>query len=909
MSPASGHDDIVVDFPRRQISLPRPPWWGLATAATLAIALLLPLAAGGGPRSDTLIRFSSSSSDAFGPSVASLPGGKIVVVWQGPASPAPETPTSSSSTTTTFLELIGSKPAQTEETTTSTTGDTTTTTAETTSSTEPTTSSTEETTTSSTETPTTTSTETPTTTSTESTTSTTESTTSSTESTTTTTEAPTTTTTTRPSLPGEGIFARIGPANGGDLDAEIKVSDWGTNPSVAADSAGNFIVAWAQDGDVYTKTFNSAGTPTRDATVLNLSTTGDQGDPAVSAVPNLTNQFAVVFAGAGVEDTEGLPGVSRSANRTDDAGIWLRYTGPTGNQPTQTLVNAASAAGPQGHPSVVATGINAVTVVWDGTGPDDADGVFGARDVHQAVIVPSGGSTTNTTVPAAVNHLSPVAGSQSDPKVALVGQTPVVAWSGAGPDDPDGIWAVPFDGTDRTPVLVNGFTDGGQLHPAASGTSGSIVTVAWDGPGPDDTAGVWARRWDITANSGAPLSPQFRVNTPVGGTQSHPAVTPTASGQYTVVFDRESGSSDRAVYARPYNVNDPPVGVDDNYTVDEDTQLVVDSPDGQNGHLAGVLANDSDPDGDPLTATVATPPDHVSSFNLQPDGTFTVQAAPNYNGVVTFTYRVQDARGAQALSPTRVTITVNSVDDGPPVPQADVYPDLTAGLPGATEDTQFAITDPKQGLLANDTDPDGDPLTAELAPDGGAGHGTAVVETDGTFTYTPDHNFCGTGATQAKPADSFQYMTTGGGKTSGPTTVTMKVTCVKDPPEAHDDQYNVAEDTALEPAAPGVLKNDFLDDGVDPMVTVIERPKHGEVRMTGGPGPLTGHFVYQPAPDYNGPDSFTYKLIDASETPPTTTTTSSTTTTTSALSVVTDLVGGTTTTTTAPAPTSAADSG
>ena len=878
--PAAGQDDIVVDFPRRQLSVPRPPWWSLATAATLAIALLLPLAAGGGPRSDTLIQFSSSSADAFGPAVASLPGGAIVVVWQGPASPPLVTTSTTATTATTIPPLLGSKPAQTQETTTSTEATTTTT-----------------------EPATTTTTEAPTTSSTDATTTTTE------PATTTTTEAPTTTTTTRPSLPGEGIFARIGPAGGGTLGDPIPVSDWGTHPAVAADSAGNFLVAWEQDGDVYTRLFDAHGNLVRDTLRLNLSTAGLQAEPAVSAVPNpLTSQFAVVFSGAGVEDTEGLPGVSRSANKTDDAGIWLRYTGANGNEPTQTLVNAASTAGTQGHPSVIATGINAVTVVWDGAGPDDSDGVFGARNVREAVIGPSGTSTSNATPPATVTHLSPVAGSQSNPKVALVGQTPVVVWSGTGPDDPAGIWAVPFDGSGHTPVLVNGYTDGDQLHPAVSGTSGNIVTVAWDGPGSDDNAGVWARRWDITANGGAPLSPQFRVNTPAGGTQADPAVTPTASGQYTVVFDRSSGGSDRAVYARPYNVNDPPVGVDDAYTVDEDTQLVVDSPDGQNGHLAGVLANDTDPDKDPLTATVTTPPQHLSTFDFHPDGTFTFQAAPNYNGVVTFDYRVSDARGAQALNPNRVTITVNSVDDGPPVPQPDVYPDPTPGLPEPVEDTQFTITDPKQGVLANDTDPDNDPLTAELAPNTNAGHGTVNLQSDGTFTYIPDHNFCGTGATQDRPPDSFQYMTSGGGKTSGPTTVTLKVTCVKDPPAANDDHYNAAEDTGLDVAAPGVLQNDFIDDGVQPKVTVTVQPEHGTVTLTEGPGPGTGHFIYQPKPNYNGPDSFSYKVIDTSEPSPTSTTTSSTTTTTAPLSAVTNLLGSTTTTT-APAPASASDAG
>ncbi|HYH49511.1 MAG TPA: Ig-like domain-containing protein, partial [Acidimicrobiia bacterium] len=640
--------DIVVDFPRRQLSLPRPPWWGLATVATMAAALLLPLAAGSGPRSDTQIRL-SSSSEAFRPAMAPLPGGNLVVVWQGPASPPLET-----TTTTRPLpaqEFLGSKPAQTEEeTTTTTTGEetapttgeeTTTSTGEettTTTTTEETTITTAEETTTTTaaeETTTTTAAEeSTTTTAAEETTTTTvaqETTTTTAEETTTTTEAPTTTTTTRPSLPGEGIFARIGASDGGDLGAEIKVSDWGTNPAVAADASGNFLVAWEQDGDIFTRLFDAAGNSTRDALLLNLSTAGPQTDPAVAAVPNFTNQFAVAFAGAGVEDTEKLRSVARTGNASDDAGIWLRYTGASGNEPVQTLVNAQSTTGPQGHPSILSTAFDAVTVVWDGTGPDDEAGVFGARDVRRANFAVAGASIANGTPPAAVKRLSPAVGTQSDPEVARVGSAQLVVWSGEGPEDPAGIWAAPFDNTDRTPVLVNGFTDGEQSHPAVAGTQGNIVTVAWDGPGPDDPNGISARRFDITANSGRPLSPQFRVNTPADGTQSRPALARTATGRYTVVFDGMGGGEDRAVFARSYNVNDPPQVVDDAYTVGEDTIL---SADGLDGRPAGVLANDTEPDGDSMTAALAVPPEH-GTLELKPDGTFTFVPEGNYNGVVT----------------------------------------------------------------------------------------------------------------------------------------------------------------------------------------------------------------------------------------------------------------------------------
>src|SRR3989441_5250712 len=76
-------------------------------------------------------------------------------------------------------------------------------------------------------------------------------------------------------------------------------------------------------------------------------------------------------------------------------------------------------------------------------------------------------------------------------------------------------------------------------------------------------------------------------------------------------------------------VNDPPgtsgaVVADDSYTTPEDTTLTVIAP--------GVLANDGDVDGDPLTAIVVSNPTH-GSLTLNNDGSFTYIPALNYNEI------------------------------------------------------------------------------------------------------------------------------------------------------------------------------------------------------------------------------------------------------------------------------------
>jgi VCBS repeat-containing protein len=82
-------------------------------------------------------------------------------------------------------------------------------------------------------------------------------------------------------------------------------------------------------------------------------------------------------------------------------------------------------------------------------------------------------------------------------------------------------------------------------------------------------------------------------------------------------------------------------------------------------------------------------------------------------------------------------------------------------------------------LLANDTDPEGQPLTAILQS--GPGSGSLTLNSNGSFTYTPNADFNGT--------DSFTYFANDGTANSNlAATVTITVNQVPDPPTAVDQQ-------------------------------------------------------------------------------------------------------------------------
>ena len=115
-------------------------------------------------------------------------------------------------------------------------------------------------------------------------------------------------------------------------------------------------------------------------------------------------------------------------------------------------------------------------------------------------------------------------------------------------------------------------------------------------------------------------------------------------------------SSPAVTFAIRVVTNDPPVSADDTYAGLEDTAFVLAAP--------GVLANDSDPNGDVLQAVVVSPP-ATGSLVLGPDGSLTYTPVGNLIGPVTFTYRATDTRAGGDGNVATVMLTIAGVNDAP----------------------------------------------------------------------------------------------------------------------------------------------------------------------------------------------------------------------------------------------------
>ncbi len=271
-------------------------------------------------------------------------------------------------------------------------------------------------------------------------------------------------------------------------------------------------------------------------------------------------------------------------------------------------------------------------------------------------------------------------------------------------------------------------------------------------------------------------------------------------------------------------VNDAPVSVNDTYSGDPGVPFVVPA-------ALGVLANDSDVDaGTVLTAELVAAPSS-GTLTLDGNGGFTFTAATG--GVYTFTYRAKDATSQSGIA--TVTIALNAV----PVTATDAY--------SASEDTPLSRT-AAQGVLANDNDPEGMPLTAALVAN--VLHGTLTLGADGSFDYTPALNYFG--------GDTFTYRASDGTRQSAPVTVSLTMDPVNDAPVAVADTYGVLVDTPrITSAAAGVLSNDTDVDNSDLVAVLVTPPVTGTLEFL-----ADGSFTYTPEAGFSGTESFTYRASD-----------------------------------------------
>jgi FtsP/CotA-like multicopper oxidase with cupredoxin domain len=271
--------------------------------------------------------------------------------------------------------------------------------------------------------------------------------------------------------------------------------------------------------------------------------------------------------------------------------------------------------------------------------------------------------------------------------------------------------------------------------------------------------------------------------------------------------------------------NGGPVAMNDNAVVAEGGMVTID-----------VLDNDS---GGSQVELVDAASFGLTTINADQTITYSHDGGPSTAD--SFTYRILDTNGVSSNVAT-VSLAISQVND-PPVAVGNSYNAL-AGV---------ALTVGAPGVLGNDSDADGDPLTAALV--GNVSGGSLTLNADGSLTYI---------ANNGTTSDSFTYTASDGTVQSAPATVTFSVTTpVNTAPVAVDDYATTTRNTAL---FINITANDTdaennLKDGsgnvAASQINIVREPTKGGIVTV-----LNNGVTFTPKTNFRGTDVFTYTVTD-----------------------------------------------
>ena len=266
-------------------------------------------------------------------------------------------------------------------------------------------------------------------------------------------------------------------------------------------------------------------------------------------------------------------------------------------------------------------------------------------------------------------------------------------------------------------------------------------------------------------------------------------------------------------------VDDLPLVVADNYSVDKNTLLTVTAEN-------GVLANDSEVDGESLTATLVTPPAQ-GELSLNSDGSFSYQANEIFVGNLTFVYLASDSAGSSAQQ----TVSINVKD---------------VNLPPVVQNGQFVTTEEQSISISLSnlvTVPEGAALTFTIETN--AQNGQATIEA-GILKYQPNTHYFG--------PDQVIFAASDGVNTKVVGQIDLSVTAVNDVPFFTQSSFEVAEDTNK-----SIVLADFVQDIEQDAVTyaIQQAPQFGVATIS------EGTLSYTPNLNFSGIDTISITLTDS----------------------------------------------
>ncbi len=322
---------------------------------------------------------------------------------------------------------------------------------------------------------------------------------------------------------GLGVYAQrynaLGVAQGSEIQVNTTTTGDQSDPTVAMDAAGNFVVTWTsagQDGDgngVYAQRFNALGIAQGAEIQVNTTTTGDQNGSVIGM--DAAGNFVIAWTSAGQDGN--LDGVF--AQRFDATGV---------AQGGEIAVNTTT-TGDQSNPTIAVNATGSFVVAWTSAGQDGSLNGVVAQRFDAAGVAQGGEIQVNTTT----------TGDQQDPSVAIdaLGNF-VVTWTSDAQDgDGAGIYAQLYNSlgvAQGTEVQVNTTTVGAQTSSSVAMDALGNFVVTWSSDGQDGSlGGIYGQLYTST---GLAVGTEFLVNATTAGNQLNASVAANAVGDFTVAL-------------------------------------------------------------------------------------------------------------------------------------------------------------------------------------------------------------------------------------------------------------------------------------------------------------------------------------------------------------------------------------
>jgi hypothetical protein len=414
---------------------------------------------------------------------------------------------------------------------------------------------------------------------------------------------------TGPDADGAGVFARRFNSSGNPLGAHFQVNTTTaydqTNPVVAMDGAGDFVIAWATattpggGWELNAQRYAASGAALGGEFRVNTTTTGDQINPSVAM--DTGGDFVVAWQSQGQDGSGwGVYGQRYNAAGVQAGGEFQINTTTAGDQKLARV-------------AMDATGDFVVTWESYGQGGDGAtqSNIYGQR--YDFLGNPRGGEfLVNSAYTAGTQNYSAVA-------MDATGNF-VVAWQSDGGHDGDGwgIFAQRFDAAGNpqgSEFRVNTTTANDQQYPAVAMNRGGAFVITWTDSAADGSgAGVYAQHYNA---DGTPSGWQLPVNTTTANDQHYSAAVYSGHNAVLVWSGNGTGDPDGVFLQRYIDINHAPVlsGTNNLTAINENPAV-------NNGTLVSALiaGHASDADGNPLGIAVTAVNNTNGAWQYSTDG-------------------------------------------------------------------------------------------------------------------------------------------------------------------------------------------------------------------------------------------------------------------------------------------------